>query len=201
MDVNDAAIRLYGYSKEEFLCLRQPDITAEQEKSRENIEQVISGDITGVQLRYHKKKDGTVFPVEISAVVLKLENCEFLCGVIRDLTERKCAEEERRRLEDQLQQAQRMESIGTLAGGIAHDFNNILSPIMVYSEMAMMELPFDSPVHHNLNGIFKAGERAADMVKQILTFSRKEIGKKAEIKIIPVLNSTVLSSVASCGLG
>jgi len=98
---------------------------------------------------------------------------------------------ERKRLESQLQQAQKMESIGTLAGGIAHDFNNILSPIMIHSELAMMDLPPDNPVQHSLKEIFKAGERARDMVKQILAFSRKGEGERAAIKITPILKEVL----------
>ena len=109
----------------------------------------------------------------------------------RDITEQRQAEEERKRLEAQLQQAQKMESIGTLAGGIAHDFNNILSPIMIHSEMAMMDLLPDNPVQHNLKEIFKAGERAREMVKQILAFSRKGEGERAAIKITPILKEVL----------
>ena len=102
----------------------------------------------------------------------------------RDVTELK-------KLEQQLQQAMKMESIGTLAGGIAHDFNNILSPIMVHSELVMMDLPPDNPAQHNLREIFKAGERARDMVKQILAFSRKGEGKLVTIKITPILKEVL----------
>lgn len=101
-----------------------------------------------------------------------------------DITERKL-------LESQLQQAHKMESIGTLASGIAHDLNNILSPIMVHSELATMDLPYDSPAQHNLKEIFKAGERARDMVKQILAFSRKGEGERAKIKITPILREVL----------
>ena len=107
-----------------------------------------------------------------------------VCGISTDITDRK-------RLEAQLQQVMKMEAIGTLAGGIAHDFNNILSPIMIHSEMAMMELPPDNPIHFNLKEIFQAGERARDLVKQILTFSRKKEGERATIKITPILREVL----------
>ena len=90
---------------------------------------------------------------------------------------------DRNRLQAQLEQAQKMESIGTLAGGIAHDFNNILSPIMIHSEMAMMELPPDSPVQNSLKQIFQAGKRASGLTKQILTFSRMRQQKRSPLKV------------------
>jgi len=80
---------------------------------------------------------------------------------------------EKKKMETQLQQSQKMEAIGTLAGGIAHDFNNILSPIMIHSEMMMLDLPDDSPFQNNLRQLFQASQRARDLVKQILTFSRQ----------------------------
>ncbi len=96
---------------------------------------------------------------------------EILC-IGNDITERKQAEEERKKVQAQLQQAQKMEAIGTLAGGIAHDFNNILSLIIGYTELTLNDLPEDSRAQDNMNKVFKAGERARDLVKQILAFSR-----------------------------
>ncbi len=93
--------------------------------------------------------------------------------------------------EAQLQQAQKMESIGTLAGGIAHDFNNILSPIMILTEMAMADLPSDDPGHITMKEIHRAGRRARDLVKQILTFARKRSDERAPLKLTPIVREAL----------
>jgi PAS domain S-box-containing protein len=87
-DVNNAATTLYGYSKEEFFKLKHSDITCEPKKSDESIKQTIFGEICRIPLRYHKKKDGTKFPVEISSGAFKLGNRQMVCGVVRDITDR-----------------------------------------------------------------------------------------------------------------
>ena len=97
---------------------------------------------------------------------------KFIVGIIRDVTDQKLAEKERNRLEDQLGQSQKMEAIGTLAGGIAHDFNNILSAIIGYTELAMDEIPQESRAQEDLKEVYKAGNRAKELVAQILAFSR-----------------------------
>jgi len=97
-------------------------------------------------------------------------------AVKRDVTEEV-------KLETKLRQAQKMEAIGTLAGGIAHDFNNILSMIMGYTELTMMNLPEDSRAQDNMNKVFKASERARDLVKQILAFSRQTEQEQKPVQI------------------
>ena len=92
IDVNDAALRLYGYRREDFLKLRHQDITAEPEKSDASIRPTLEGKLVRIPVRYHKKKDGTIFPVEISASTITLKNRKVLCGVVRDITERKQTE-------------------------------------------------------------------------------------------------------------
>ncbi|MFC1579498.1 PAS domain S-box protein [Thermodesulfobacteriota bacterium] len=111
-------------------------------------------------------------------------NPEGMLVVLRDITEKK-------RLEAQLQQAQRMEAIGTLAGGIAHDFNNILSPIMIHSEMAMLDFPADHPIQQKLKQIYQAGDRAKDMVRQILAFSRQKQQEKFSIRINSIIKEVI----------
>jgi PAS domain S-box-containing protein len=94
IDVNDAAVSLYGYRREEFLKLTHQDITSEPEDSDISIRQTLEGTLERIPVRYHRKKDGSIFPVEISTSIFRLRNREVLCGVIRDITERKRAEEE-----------------------------------------------------------------------------------------------------------
>jgi PAS domain S-box-containing protein len=97
----------------------------------------------------------------------------LLGGIAVDMTDKVRAEEEKANLEQQLIQSQKMEAIGTLAGGIAHDFNNVLAAIMGYVELAMFDALPGGKVHEELNQVLKATYRATDLVRQILTFSRK----------------------------
>jgi PAS domain S-box-containing protein len=94
IDANAAAVRLYGYNLKEFLKLTHQNITSEPENSDTTIRQTLEGKLERIPVRYHKKKDGTIFPVEISAGTFTLKNRKVLCGVIRDITERNRAEEE-----------------------------------------------------------------------------------------------------------
>ncbi|AGF77954.1 PAS domain S-box [Desulfocapsa sulfexigens DSM 10523] len=116
-------------------------------------------------------------------------------GIDRDITERT-------NLEEQIRQSHKMEAIGTLAGGIAHDFNNILSAILGYAEMAMYDLPDSSPAKDQIAEVLKAGNRAKDLVKHILSFSRKESMERSPVEIhlivkevIKLLRSTIPTTI------
>jgi len=111
--------------------------------------------------------------------------------IITDITERKIAEEEKKKLEVQLTQAQKMESIGTLAGGIAHDFNNILSAIIGYSELARMDLPESGQAAKNLDQVLTAAGRARSLVSQILTFSRKKETSYLPLELPLLINESL----------
>ena len=112
-------------------------------------------------------------------------------SIFADITDRQKAKEEKARLAAQLQQAQKMESIGSLAGGIAHDLNNILFPISGLSEMLLDDLPPDTPEHKSIEQIHKSAQRGGDLVKQILAFSRQSNPQKLPIMIQPILTEAL----------
>ena len=118
------------------------------------------------------RPDGTVVEAEIHAAMLPEGLILCFC---RDISERKQAGEERKKLQAQLIQAQKMESIGRLAGGVAHDFNNLLTVINGYSRMLLDTLSAEDPGRESLEEVLKAGERAAGLTQQLLAFSRKQI--------------------------
>ncbi len=125
-----------------------------------------------------------VFRVCSAPVFDKNNEVQYFVYVAQDVTEKK-------RLEEELFQAHKMEAIGTLAGGIAHDFNNILSAILGYAELAKMDLPADSKAVKDIHQVITAGERATDLVKQILTFSRKTSHLKQPLRLHFIVNEAL----------
>ncbi len=138
-------------------------------------------------------KDGRVILVEWYDKTLKDKDggVAGLLAIGQDITERKQAEAEREKLQAQLNQAQKMESIGSLAGGIAHDFNNLLFPIVGLSEMMLDDFPPGSMEHQNLHEIFQAGKRGRELVQQILSFSRQSEQHPIPVHIQKILKEAI----------
>ena len=136
-----------------------------------------------------RNRDGSLVPCSISAKLWRDDqgNPVKIIGSMRDTIERKKAETEREKLQAQLVQAQRMESVGRLAGGVAHDYNNMLSVILGYTEMAMEQVDPDGPIYDNLKEVYIAGKRSIDITSQLLAFARKQIVRP----IVMDLNETV----------
>ena len=193
IEVNDVACKRYGYHREEFLNLSPLDISSSRQNNEDadHYTRKILAEKYGVFERIHKTRDNKEFPVEVSAYLFDFHGKPTIISIARDITERKRAEEEKTALETQLQQAQKMEGIGTLAGGIAHDFNNLLSPIMLHAELAMSDLPQNDPLQHSMKEIYKACLRARDLVKQILTFARKGSEEKIAMKSSLIIKDSI----------
>jgi signal transduction histidine kinase/CheY-like chemotaxis protein len=137
-----------------------------------------------------KRKDGTEFPIELALSGVRIHGSWHAIGIIRDITDRKRVETEQKKLEKKLQQSQKMEAIGTLAGGIAHDFNNILTAIMGYTELSLDKVEKGTIVENYLHEVFSAGNRAKDLVNQILAVAREA---KEEVK--PTQIDTIVKEV------
>ncbi|MBW2006084.1 MAG: PAS domain S-box protein, partial [Deltaproteobacteria bacterium] len=178
--VNDSMCKILGYSKGELIGMNNRQYMDQDNASK--LHQFFNKAYkTG---RFNNrfdcesiKKDDTTVQVEISVSLIKDSEGHPIGfrGIIVDITERKRAEQEKQRLEAQLQRSQKMEAIGTLAGGVAHDLNNILAGLVSYPELLLMDLPEDSPLRKPILTIQKSGEKAAATVQDLLTLARRGV--------------------------
>ena len=175
IEVNEIACQRLGYTREELLHLSLKNVeipvnTSKQKKSAALTET----DATAKQHHLYEAiqvtKQGKQICVENNAHFIDLEGKPAILCISRDITQRK-------HLEEQLRQSQKMEAIGKLAGGIAHDFNNLLTAIMGYTELILVQMKPDNPHRENLEEIRHAGKRASSLTQQLLAFSRKQVLK------------------------
>ena len=176
-----------GYSEEElaqkpFFDLVHPE---DRKMVRENHRRTLSGETTARTYVFRiLDRKGNIVWGEVNSVPIRWEKRSAVLCFVRDISQQ-------RKLEAHLQQAQKMEAIGTLAGGIAHDFNNILGVIIGYSEMAVQDIEDTELVAHNLDQVLKASHRAKELVQQILTFSHKNDLEHKPVIINPIVKESL----------
>ena len=169
--VNGAAVEHYGYSREEFMSMELVDLFPEADRDAVRRSAALAASTPGTR-RYaewhQRRKDGRAIEVELSSHSIDFGSRPARLVLALDVTEK-------RRLEELLRQAQKMDAVGRLAGGVAHDFNNILGVIIGYGEIVKRRMPAADPLQGKVAEILKAAERAATLTRQLLAFSRKQV--------------------------
>lgn len=192
-DVNKAVEKVTGQTRIELIGTDFSEYFTQPDQARAVYKQVFSmGSVHDYPLEI-RHSDGHITPVLYNASVYHDEKGVVL-GVFaaaRDITALKRAEEEKKNLEDQLIQSQKMEAIGRFAGGIAHDLNNMLYPIIIDIESLMEDSVLDPIMHQTLSQVLKAANRQKDLIRQILAFSRRTDQPLGPLKVAPLIRETL----------
>ncbi len=181
--VNEAACRQLGYTRQELLTKYAWDIDPRLDPSTcREVWDHIKEEGTLRMESVHRRKDGSEFPVEITANHLVYGEEEFNCAVVRDVSEQQ-------RVQKELQQAHKMEALGQLTSGIAHDFNNILASILGFSELSLMQLKSGKTdnLHAHLREINTAGRRGKELIEQMLRFTRNDSHEQKRLQLQPLV--------------
>ncbi len=193
--VNREGLEQFGYSQADVdagMNIGETLAVEDRAAMGPALARVLAGETAVARPYTARRKDGSLFPVLIYAAPIRREGEEIVGvrGAVIDITARVAAEEEHARLEEQLQRAQRLESLGVLAGGIAHDFNNVLAVIVGHCELASDEVAPGSAGHEHLVTIHRAANRARDLVRQILAFSRQAEGDLVPVDLLELADET-----------
>ncbi len=185
VDVNHHTVNISGFPREELMAMDVFGIIVPEDHDnlRHCMAELVKQGMRFNSYRF-RRKDGSCFHGETST---KLLPDGRLLAMVRDITERKQAEEHRRKLEEELRQAQKLQAIGTLAGGIAHDFNNILTAILGNAQLLKIILAPEHEAQRKVSQILIASNRAKDLVQQILMFSRQREQERRTLELTPVV--------------
>jgi PAS domain S-box-containing protein len=191
LECNDALAHIFGYrSREDLVDKDVRTLYPAMDRRRDFLDILLKArSLVNYEMRGQRRDGNAVWTLENAALLADERAGEVIVeGTVTDITDRK-------HLEEQLRQSQKMEAIGQLAGGIAHDFNNLLTTVLGYSNMALNRLSPHEPIREEIEEIQKAGERAANLTRQLLAFSRKQL---FEPKVIDV-NALIAESTRMLG--
>ncbi len=192
LTINSMVCNMLGYTREELMSmtLNHLDTRKEAKRAPDRIARLMAHGHLKFET-VHQHKNGSPIPIEVSARLITWEGQSAIMSICRDITARKTAEKEREQLRDQLTQAQKMEAIGTLSAGVAHDFNNILAIILGNTELTMADIPESNLARQRLDEVRKACLRAKDVIRQILSFSRKSKTERRTLNIATVVTESL----------
>ena len=177
VEANEAFTEMLGFERREVVGRLSSELNLwPSPKDRARIVRTVDeqGATRNVETRV-RRKDGTILDITVSVARITIDDQPCLIWLGSDISSRRRAEQEQARLQDQLQQAMKMEAVGRLAGGVAHDFNNLLTVIRGNVEMAAEILNPSDPLHQCLDGIKRAADSSASLTRQLLAFSRRQI--------------------------
>ncbi|CAJ0860430.1 Sensor histidine kinase RcsC [Ralstonia sp. LMG 32965] len=197
---NPAFQKMVGYSNQELAERRALDITHPDDRllTQEHIDLLVRGDRDKVrfQKRYVDRSGKVVWTdMSVARVFARHQPSEagsedLIIATVEDITQRLADEQEKRRLESQLRQSQKLEALGTFAGGVAHDFNNILGAILGFGERSLAAVEENRPARQYIEQVMRAGERARLLVERILTFSRSGLTAQLPVDVRAVVEET-----------
>jgi PAS domain S-box-containing protein len=195
VDVNSAYERIYGWSRDEVIGRGFEGRTLPPDYAEPRLDMVrraLAGEMCHASLE-SIRKNGERIQTDIHMIPIQHRGEPHALAIVRDITERKRAEEERAKLESQLRQAQKMEAIGHLTGGIAHDFNNILTSVMGYIALGAERAheQGDAKLEGYFGQIDRAAQRARDLIQQMLTFSRGQRGQRSAISLARLVSESL----------